>query len=162
LGYSSLLGPKEETVKIEVGLREPLLTPSLQAEVRTLLLDPVSELPLVPLLSVECLSWQEAMAEKLRAALSRRDVAIRDFYDIDHAVHRLGSHVLRPGFVELVRKKLAVPGNESIDVSVGRLNNLRLQVDPELRPVLRARDFAEFNLERAFAEVVEVAAALER
>jgi hypothetical protein len=162
LGYSSLLGPKEETIKIEVGLREPLLTPSLQAEVRTLLLDPVSELPLVPLLSVECLSWQEAMAEKLRAALSRRDVAVRDFYDIDHAVHRLGFPVLGPGFVELVRTKLAIPGNESIDVSVGRLNNLRLQVDAELRPVLRAQDFAEFNLERAFAEVVEVAAALER
>ncbi len=48
LGYSSLLGPKEETIKLEVGLREPLLTPSLQTEVRTLLLDPVNELPLVP------------------------------------------------------------------------------------------------------------------
>ena len=162
LGYSSLLGPKEETIKIEVGLREPLLTPSLQAEVRTLLLDPVNELPLVPLLSVECLSWEEAMAEKFRAALSRREVAVRDFYDIDHAVHRLGFRVLGPEFVELVRTKLAIPGNESIDVSAGRLNNLRLQVDAELRPVLRAQDFAEFNLERAFAEVVEVAAALER
>jgi hypothetical protein len=68
--------------------------------------------------------------------------------------------VLGRGFVELVREKLAVPGNESIDVSAGRLDNLRLQVDPELRPVLRAQDFAEFNLERAFAKVVEVAAAL--
>ena len=161
LGYSSLLGSKEETIKIEVGLREPLLTPSLQAEVRTLLLDPVNELPLVPLPSVKCLSWEEAMAEKFRAALSRRDVAVRDFYDIDHAVHRLGFDALGPGFVELVRMKLAVPGNEAIDVSVGRLNNLRLQVDPELRPVLRAQDFTEFNLERAFGTVVEVAAALE-
>ena len=162
LGYSSLLGAKEETIKIEVGLREPLLTPSLQAEVRTLLLDPVSELPLVPHLSVECLSWQEAMAEKFRAALSRRDVAVSDIYDIDHAVHRLRFHALEPGFVELVRTKLAVPGNEAIDVSVGRLNSLRMQVDAELRPVLRAQDFAEFDLERAFGTVVEVAAALER
>jgi predicted nucleotidyltransferase component of viral defense system len=161
LGYSSLLGAQEETIKIEVGLREPLLTPSLQAEVRTLLLDPVNELPLVPLPSVKCLSWEEAMAEKFRAALSRRDVAVRDFYDIDHAVHRLGFDALGPGFVELVRMKLAVPGNEAIDVSVGRLNNLRLQVDPELRPVLRAQDFAEFDLERAYGTVVEVAAALE-
>ena len=58
--------------------------------------------------------------------------------------------------------KLAVPGNEVIDVSVGRLNSLRLQVDAELRPVLRTQDFEEFDLERAFAVVVEVAAALER
>jgi len=160
LGYSSLVSPQEETIKIEVGLREPLILPSMQAEVRTLLLDPVNELPMVPLPSVECLSWEEAMAEKFRAALSRRDVAVRDFYDIDHAVHRLGFPVLGPGFVELVRAKLAVPGNESIDVSAGRLDDLRLQVDPELRPVLRAQDFAEFNLERAFAKVVEVAVAL--
>jgi predicted nucleotidyltransferase component of viral defense system len=160
LGYSSLVSPQEETIKIEVGLREPLILPSMQAEVRTLLLDPVNELPMVPLPSVECLSWEEAMAEKFRAALSRRDVAVRDFYDIDHAVHRLGFPVLGRGFVELVSEKLAVPGNESIDVSAGRLDNLRLQVDPELRPVLRAQDFAEFNLERAFAKVVEVAAAL--
>ncbi|MGH2620826.1 MAG: nucleotidyl transferase AbiEii/AbiGii toxin family protein [Anaerolineales bacterium] len=116
----------------------------------------------MPLPLIECLSWEEAMAEKFRAALSRQDVAVRDFYDIDHAVHRLGFPVLGPRFLELVRSKLAVPGNESIDVSPGRLNNLRLQVDPELRPVLRAQDFAEFNLERAFAKVVQVAAALER
>ena len=100
------------------------------------------------------------MAEKFRAALSRRDVAVRDFYDIDHVVHRLGFPVLGTGFVELVRAKLAVPGNEPIDVSAGRLNSLRMQVDPELRPVLRAQDFAEFNLERAIGTVVEVAAAL--
>ena len=162
VGYSSLVSPEPETIKIEVGLREPLLIPSAQAEVRTLLLDPVSELALVPPPLIECLSWEEAMAEKFRAALSRRDVAVRDFYDIDHAVHRLGFPALEQGFLELVRSKLAVPGNEPIDVSAGRLNDLRLQVDPELRPVLRVQDFAEFNLERAFAKVAEVAVALER
>jgi predicted nucleotidyltransferase component of viral defense system len=162
LGYTSMLGRNDETIKIEVGLREPLLTPALHAKVRTILLDPVNEKPIVPILSVECLSWEETMAEKLRAALSRREVAIRDFYDIDHAVHSLGFSVLQPEFVELVRAKLTVPDNEPVDVSGGRLESLRLQVDSELKPVLRAQDFSEFDLDRAFKKVVEVAVALDR
>lgn len=31
-----------------------------------------------------CISKIEAFAEKFRAAMTRREVAIRDFYDIDH------------------------------------------------------------------------------
>lgn len=162
LGYPSFLGRTKETIKIEVGLREPLLIPTLLAEVRTLLLDPVNELPLVPLLSVNCLSWEEALAEKMRAALSRREVAIRDYYDIDHAINNLNFPVLEPRFLELVQKKMSVPGNESVDVSSDRLESLRLQVDAELKPVLRPQDFSKFDLNRAFEEVAEVAVELER
>jgi hypothetical protein len=97
------------------------------------------------------------MAEKLRAVLSRRDVAIRDFYDVDHAVRRMG---LRPDDHELaalVGRKLAVPGNAPVDVTEARLAALRPQVKAELRPVLRDSDFVEFDLERAFATVADVA-----
>ena len=57
---------------------------------------------------------------------------------------------------------LAVTGNDPIDVSPDRLRALRLQLDSRLKAVLRARDFAEFDLDRAFATVAEVAGALER
>jgi len=100
------------------------------------------------------------MAEKLRAALSRREAAIRDFYDVDHAVRRLGFHVQAPELIGLVREKLAVPGNEPVDVSAARLAVLKPQLESRLKPVLRDRDFVEFDLERAFATVAEVATAL--
>ena len=160
IGYTSLLGAQEEMIKIEVGLREPLLTPAIQGEARTLLLDPVSGSPLAPVLPLSCLSREEAMAEKLRAALSRREAAIRDFYDVDHAVRRLGFRVQAPELIGLVREKLAVPGNEPVDVSAARLAVLKPQLASRLKPVLRDRDFVEFDLERAFATVAEVAAAL--
>ncbi len=160
IGYTSLLGPREETLKIEVGLREPLLTPVVQGQARTLLLDPVSGQPMVTVLVVPCVSREEAFSEKLRAALSRREIAIRDFYDIDYAVRRLGLNVQEPKMVGLVREKLAIPGNEPVDVSAARLAALRPQLEAQLRPVLRARDFADFDLERAFATVASVAAAL--
>ena len=160
IGYTSLLGSQEDTIKIEVGLREPLLTPAVPGEVRTLLRDPISGSPLAPALTVPCLSRVEAMAEKLRAALSRREAAIRDYYDIDHAVRRLSLDVLEPELVGLVREKLAVTGNDPVDVSAARLAALRPQLESQLKAILRARDFAEFDLDRAFATVAEVAAAL--
>lgn len=162
IGYASLLGSREEAIKIEVGLREPLLTSAIQGEAKTLLLDPLSGSALVPAFTIPCLSRLEAMAEKLRAALSRREVAIRDFYDIDFAVRKLGLQMPAPELVELVRQKLAVPGNDPVDVSPGRLLALRAQLEPQLKAVLRGPDFAEFDLDRSFATVVDVAAALRR
>jgi len=162
IAYRSLLEDREETITMEVGLREPLLTPAVSGEARTLLLDPISGSPLAPAVTVPCLSRVEAMAEKLRAALSRREAAIRDYYDIDHAVRRLSLDVLEPELVGLVREKLAVTGNDPVDVSSARLAALRPQRGSELKAVLRPRDFAEFDLDRAFAIVAEVAAALGR
>ncbi len=162
IGYASLLGRREETIKIEVGLREPLLTPAVPGEARTLLHDPISGSPLVPALTVPCLSRAEAMAEKLRAALSRREAAIRDYYDIDHAVRRQSVGVLEPELIGLLRKKLAVTGNDPVDVSPARLAVLRPQLESQLKAVLRARDFGEFDLDRAFATVAKVAAELGR
>lgn len=116
LGYRSLLAEQEETVSIEIGLREPLLMPVVDGAAKTLLLDPISGAGSLPDVHVTCVSRAEAMAEKIRAALSRRDVAIRDFYDIDHAVRQLDFRV-DDAVLDLVRQKLAVPGNEPVDVS---------------------------------------------
>ena len=162
IGYASLLSRQEESIKIEVGLREPLLTPAVPGEARTLLHDPISGSPLVTALIVPCLSRAEAMAEKLRAALSRREAAIRDYYDIDHAVRRQGIEVLEPELIGLLRKKLAVAGNNPVDVSPARLAALRPQLESQLKAVLRARDFGEFDLDRAFATLAKVAAELGR
>jgi hypothetical protein len=100
------------------------------------------------------------MAEKLRAALSRPEPAIRDFYDVDHAVRRLGFPVLESSFVALVAKKLRMPGNGPVDVSSTRLADLRPQLEAQLKPVLRDDDFALFDLDRAFRSVAEVAEAV--
>lgn len=158
LGYSSLASSAGETVKVEIGLREPLLLPSIDAAVGTLLLDPISRAPRLKPVRARCISLVEAFAEKFRAALSRREVAVRDFFDIDYAVRRLGLQTDEANLIAMVRQKLTVPGNEPWDVSNERLEELRRQLQPQLQPVLRARDFAEFDLERAFDLVVDMAA----
>ena len=158
IGYASLVGRQEETIKIEVALREPLLLDPLNDLAQTILLDPISRKPLLKPLEVRCIAKMEAFAEKFRAALSRREVAVRDFFDLDYAVRRLGLQSETPELIDLVRRKLSVPGNEPVDVSANRLAALRQQVGPQLQPVLRAEDFAEFDLERAFQTVATMAA----
>jgi len=161
IGYSSLVLRQEETIKIEVGLREPLLTPVMNGTARTIMLDPVTSKPLIPPVPVRCISKTEALAEKFRAALSRREAAIRDFFDIDFAVRKMGLHPRGTAFIQLVRHKLDVPGNDPIDVSGDRLKALRQQLNSQLKSVLRDKDFAEFDLDRAFGTVAAVAARLQ-
>ncbi len=159
VGYASLFSSQEQNIKIEISLREALLVPPVKAEAQTLLLDPVSSEAVVPPISVDCIAKMEAYAEKFRAALSRRDVAIRDFYDIDHAVRKGGLNPKDARLAKQVSQKLAVPGNDPLDVSDERLAALRRQIESQLRPVLRELDFAEFDLDRAFKIVADMAKA---
>lgn len=159
VGYDSVLDRQKETVKIEVSLREPLLTPAVDGAALTMLRSPLTNNPMIAPVTVRCIDKAEALAEKFRAALSRRDVAIRDFYDIDHAVRKGGLRPTSADLIDQVKQKLAVPGNDPVDVSDGRLAALRKQIEPQLRPVLRERDFGEFDLERAFKIVVDMAKA---
>jgi hypothetical protein len=125
---------------------------------RTVLLDPVGGRPAVPDLNIACITALEAMAEKFRAALSRRDVAIRDFYDLDYAARQLSVDFASPSFIDMVRRKLAIPDNPPVDVSAERMTALRRQVEPKLKTVLREKEFRDFVLDRAIALVVEMAA----
>jgi hypothetical protein len=150
LEYDSVLGADPGTIKIEISLREPLLTPVVRESARSILLDPVSHEPLVPPLPVHCISRTEAFAEKFRAALTRREPAIRDFVDIDYSVRKLALDPEDQSMVQLVRQKLAVPGNDAIHVSTERLLSLEQQIEPQLKPVLREVDFQHFDLQRAF------------
>jgi predicted nucleotidyltransferase component of viral defense system len=162
ISYESLIATLAETITIEVSLREPLHEPVVNGLARTLLLDPVSGQPLVPEISLPCISAMECWAEKFRAALSRRDVAIRDFYDLDYAVTRLGLKTRDAALVGLVKQKLAVPGNERVDVGPHRLAVLRKQLDARLRSVLRQTDYEAFDLDRAFQTVIQMAESLNR
>jgi len=157
--YSSVLGTRRETIKLEIGLREPLLLPAERASARTLLLDPLRG-ESIPAFELSCIAALEGLAEKLRAALTRRVPAIRDFYDLDHALRGGRLQPADPALLGMLRSKLAMPGNAAVDVSTERLAALRRQVEAELRPVLREPDFSVFDLDRAFELLQGIAASI--
>jgi predicted nucleotidyltransferase component of viral defense system len=160
IGYRSLLTGDEETITIEVGLREPLHLPVVEHAAKTLLLDPVTHESMVAPVQVPCIAKLEAFAEKFRAALSRRQAAIRDFFDLDYAILKLGLQATDAELVRLVKRKLAVPGNAPADISPARLEALQRQLDPQLKPVLRESEFQAFDLARAFRIATDMAARL--
>ena len=55
---------------------------------------------------------------------------------------------------------LIIPVNDPIDISDDRKQKLDRQLDAQLKPVLRPRDFDGFNLERAFELARNIAEAL--
>lgn len=161
LSYESLLHRRRETIKVEISLREPLLRPAASHGAATMLLNPLSRQSLITPFHIICIAKREALAEKFRAAMTRREPAIRDYFDIDYAVQKGGVDVSEAGWLQMVEEKIAVPGNESIDVSEERLKALRSQLEPFLKPVLRIGEFHAFDLDRAFTIVADVAAKVE-
>ena len=108
-----------------------------------------------------CCGSEEAYAEKIRAALTRREPAIRDFFDLDHAVRCALFDHRNPAVLGLVAAKLSVAGNKPVDLSAAKIATLRDQVETHLRPVLRTSDYAAFNLQRVVSMLEELVRRLE-
>jgi predicted nucleotidyltransferase component of viral defense system len=151
LAYRSVVTGEDEFIKVEVSLREPVLLPADFLPARTMLFDPDSGMPAIPPVNVRVLSLREAYAEKIRAALTRREPAIRDFFDIDSAVQRGRFDLREREILDLVQRKLAVVTSASLDTSDGKVAVLRGQIEAQLRPVLRTEDYERFDLDRVIA-----------
>jgi predicted nucleotidyltransferase component of viral defense system len=153
---SVFLTEEAARIKIEVGLLEAPLMPPVQMKARTLLLNPFTRKSLVPDISLTTLSMKEAIAEKLWAALTRLEPAIRDFFDIDYLVSQRKVDLSDEQLLNLLAEKLKVPGNSPIDLSAARKEKLKTQVNTELKPVLRSSDFESFDLDRAFDTIAKM------
>ena len=147
-------------MKVQVAVREPIIESPVSCNGRTLLRHPISAVGLDIRLSLCVLSLHETYAEKVRAALTRTPPAVRDIFDIDHAVRTGRLDLSQPGFLSLVRQELAVPGNAAVDTSRTRRKSIRDQLETHLKPVLRSSDYADFDVERAFAKVEQLTAVI--
>jgi len=160
LEYPSALLDKQESIKIEIGIREPLLLPSVTGETRTIVANPFSGGPLLPVFTVQVMDMKEAYAEKVRAALTRREPAIRDLFDLFYAARKLELGPDEHDFIVLVKQKLDVPGNIPVDISVEYKQELVRQLEGQLRPVLRPADFESFDMDKAFEMIARIAKTL--
>jgi len=160
LEYPSAVMDKLERIKIEIGIREPLLLPSVTGETRTIAVNPFSGRALLPVFNVQALDLKEAYSEKVRAALTRTEPAIRDLFDLFYAVRKIKLDLDAPDFLTLVKKKLDVPGNTPVHISSEYKRALNRQLEGQLRPVLRPADFDSFKMDEAFELIVQIAEAV--
>ena len=158
LNYKSVIesGNKPGAIKIEIGMREELIQDANWMQASTLLIDPFRETEVIPKFKTQCLSIEEIYAEKFRAALSRREPAIRDYFDIFYATQNLKLDFMSDYFLSMVRIKLAVPDNEQVIINPQRKKQLLNQIDTELKPVLRDQDLAQFQFEVVYDLIEKV------
>jgi predicted nucleotidyltransferase component of viral defense system len=160
LEYPSVIVEKMEKIQVEVGLRETLLIPSESKMASTIVVNPFSGQPLLPEYPVRAMALQEAYAEKIRAALTRRGPAIRDFFDLYYADNIKELNFFDPDFLNIVKAKIDVPGNDPIDISLERKQELNRQLVGQLKPVLRTPDFDGFDLDETYELICNIAKAL--
>ena len=123
-------------------------------------MNPFSGRSLLPVFTVQAMDMKEAYAEKIRAALTRKEPAIRDLFDLFYAVHKMKLDLNTPDFLIMIKKKLDVPGNTPVHLSSEYKRELNRQLEGQLRPVLRLADFDSFNINEAFELIVPIAEAV--
>ena len=148
--YPSVVTAKDGIVKIEISLRQPPLDKPIHTVIKHFYQDPFSGEDIFPFGKVLSLSLNEAVAEKLKAAISRKDVAIRDYYDLWH-IAESGFDFYQDKFIKLFKRKLSDEGHDidyrkDFGLSAEKLTVLRRQVDTDLMPVIRADE--RFDLEK--------------
>jgi predicted nucleotidyltransferase component of viral defense system len=103
LTYPSLIDHSSQHIKIELTYTEYIYFPAQQGTIQSLFKDPIFEQPIFPETTIRCYALEEMMSEKMRACLSRRKPAIRDFYDLRYVQQQgLDLLALKP----IVQKKL--------------------------------------------------------
>jgi len=160
--YRSVITGDWEKVKIEIGMREPLMRSPASRPLRTLLRNAFTGAEMVPPFNIAVMDLSEALAEKTRAALTRREPAIRDFFDLDFAVRKLSLSMNDPELVTMVRQKVSMPGNGPVQLTQGRRDSLERQRTKELGTVLKAGEAEPFDLDRIWQALVALAERLKQ
>ncbi len=156
--YPSVLMAKYDMIKIEISLRQPPIDKPVYTEIKHFYQNPFTGEDLFPLGKVLSLTWKEAVAEKLKAAISRKGVAIRDYYDLWY-IAEFGFDFYDKNFIKLFKRKVADEGyvgnyKENFGFSADKLSFLRKQIDGLLKPVIRSGE--EFNLDKVLERFNEI------
>lgn len=144
LSYTSIFDKKEQTIKIEVTYTNKQHLPSKEWVIHSIFIDPILEDPIFDQTSITCLSLQEMMAEKMRAALTRQTPAIRDFFDI--------RYVQKQGFDFTSIKQLIdykVAESEWWYTIDDYYDALRIQIETDLEPVL-GQKYPDFDFDQIY------------
>ncbi|MDO8526826.1 MAG: nucleotidyl transferase AbiEii/AbiGii toxin family protein [Deltaproteobacteria bacterium] len=156
LQYQSVITGELSQIKVEIGLREPLLQAPAQSGAKTILQNPFKMTAALPDISVLCLNLEEALAEKVRAAISRKEPAIRDYFDVHFANKQGLLNTESETLKKLIQAKLTVV-DLPLQIPDNLENILAEQIETRLKPVLRQKDFEAFQLDKAIALVKKLA-----
>ena len=158
--YDSVIVPTEQTIKFEIGLRFNPVQKTVPKPVRHKFVHAFTGEPLFEAGTINCLSLNEIVSEKLRAAALRPKIAPRDFYDIDFII-RNGFDLARKEVMILFLKKVEEDGGDPdisrYGINLGRsdkeIQKMRSRIDDELLGVLTVDERERFDLDKALVRI---------
>ncbi len=158
--YDSVTVPSQQTIKIEIGLRFNPISDTETRGVKHKFVHPFTDEPLFDGGKVNCLSLEEIVSEKLRAAAIRQTIAPRDFYDLDFIL-RNGFSLGNKKVMKLFKKKLEEDGGNTdlskYKINLGRsdeeIKDMRSRIENELFDVLTPGERDNFELDKALARI---------
>lgn len=161
--YKSVVQPKEQVIKFEIGLR---FNPILDTEIKTVkhkFLHPFTGQPLFDGGKVNCLPLEEIVSEKLRAAALREIIAPRDFYDLDFIIRQgfnLTNKEVTKLFVKKIEEDNGDPDLAKYKINLGRsdkeIKDMKSRIENELFDVLTVSERENFNLDTALKRINKV------
>jgi len=80
--YNSMIDNSVQTIKLEISFRKKLRNPTKMKAIKHEFIDALGEPILIKDVEIEVMDLTENFAEKFRALATRKNVAIRDIYDI--------------------------------------------------------------------------------
>ena len=163
LVYQSALRAIEAKIKFEIGLRFNPVSPVEKHQVQHVFLHPFTGEPLFDGGKIKCLSLNELIAEKLRAAALRLKIAPRDFYDLDFVL-RNGFDLANKEVIKLFKNKLEEDGAdtdlEKYCINLGRsdaeVKDMGSRIKAELFDVLTPDERNNFDLDTALKRINKV------
>ena len=147
--YQSILSGRKENIKLEISLRQPPFLEVERVTINHFFQDPFTGEDLIERGKVVALSLEESAAEKLKAAISRSNPVIRDYYDLSHFIKNK-FNFNRKTFLNLLDKKLRFDGyrkdySYNLGLSEQMIEELKNSIDISLVPMIRKED--QFDLD---------------
>lgn len=147
--YASIFDSSPQTIKIDISLKNSLIYWPKKLPITSVYRDQFLEEPLFSQdHTINCIDLSESIAEKMRVALTRREPAIRDFFDIWYVRSFSDFDFESPEFRSLLAHKLAevqyeytLEDNKSL---------LKGQIITDLKPVLTSDHGFDFDTIYAF------------
>ena len=103
--YISLFDDSLQTIKLEISLRKKLIKPTMIKAIHHEFIDALGEPLLKKDVEIEVIDLSENFAEKFRALVTRKNIAIRDIYDI-YFILKKNIVKMDNGIIELILIKI--------------------------------------------------------
>ncbi|MFH1715294.1 MAG: nucleotidyl transferase AbiEii/AbiGii toxin family protein [Elusimicrobiota bacterium] len=148
--YPSFVTGQEDKIKLEISIRQNPVEKPIYNTIKHFYQDPFSGKDLIPRNKVLSLTYNETVAEKLKAAITRKNIAIRDYYDLWFLSEQKFDFE-NPQFISIFKTKLEEENyrnnfSYNFGLNEDSINSLYEQVKTELIPVIRTGERFDLNM----------------